>query len=225
MRDSYVQIVRPNGSIVDGRLNTAYIYGGYSGLFDTIERNIGIDVDRFVQVDFASFMDIVGIIGGVDMYVTHDEAVEMNVVLEGINEMYGHAKDTDKITTSAGTKHLNGKQALAYARIRHNTGNDFGRTERQRKLIQEIAAEAKSLSVSQLNTLLTTVLKKVSTNLTQSEATSFITGAVNYLSYDIVSFRIPADDTYRNVNINGASVLTVDFVANYKTWKALVTEK
>ena len=224
MRDSYVEIVKPNGSIVNGRVNTAYLYGGYTGLFNTIERNFAIDVDRFVQVDFSSFMDIVNIVGGVDMYVTREEAIEMNNVLEGINEIMGHSKNADKLEdTSSGTKHLNGKQALSYARIRHVTGSDFGRTERQRKLIMEIAAEAKTLSVTQLNNLLTSVLKKVSTNLTQSEVTSLMANAVSYLGYEIKSFRIPADKTFRDIVVDKRQMLWVDFVENYKLWKDLVT--
>ena len=150
----------------------------------------------------------------------------MNNVLEGINEIMGHSINADKLeSTAAGTKHLNGKQALSYARIRHVTGSDFGRTERQRKLIMEIAKEARSLNVTQLNRLLTTVLSKISTNLTQSEVTSLMANAVSYLGYEIVPFRIPADNTYNNANINGKSVLMMDFVANYKTWKTLATEK
>lgn len=224
MRDSYVEIVKPNGSIVNGRVNTAYLYGGYTGLFNTIERNFAIEVDRFVQVDFSSFMDIVNIVGGVDMYVTREEAIEMNNVLEGINEIMGHSINADKLeSTAAGTKHLNGKQALSYARIRHVTGSDFGRTERQRKLIMEIAAEAKTLSVTQLNNLLTSVLKKVSTNLTQSEVTSLMANAVSYLGYEIKSFRIPADKTFRDIVVEKKQMLWVDFVENYKLWKDLVT--
>ena len=226
MRDSYVEVVKANGSIVSARLNTACLYGGYAGMFKTIERNFAIDVDRFVQVDFSSFMDIVDIIGGVDMYVTYEEAVEMNRTIDSLNYIFGEKGSADKLrNTSSGTKHLNGKQALAYARIRHVTGNDFGRTERQRKLIMEIVSEAKDLSVGQLNTLLTTVLGKVSTNLTQSEVKALMSNAVNYLGYDIIPFRIPADNTYDNVAINGASVLYVDFVKNYKAWKSIVTEK
>ena len=226
MRDSYVEIIKANGSKTNGRLNTAYLYGGYTGLFNTIEHNLGIDVDRFASVDFSSFMEIVDIIGGVDMYVTRQEAIEMNIAIELANEILGERLSTDKLTNLAdGTRHLNGKQALAYARIRHNTGNDFGRTERQRKLIMEIAKEARSLNVTQLNRLLTTVLSKISTNLTQSEVTSLMANAVSYLGYEIVPFRIPADNTYNNANINGKSVLMMDFVANYKTWKTLATEK
>lgn len=225
MRDSYVEVIRANGSKINARLNTAYLYGGYSGMFKTIEHNFGINVDSFVSVDFSSFMDIVNIIGGVDMYVTRAEAIEMNIAIDLANELMGEKRGTDRIKIgSDATLHLNGKQALAYARIRHNTGNDFGRTERQRKLIMEIANKARDLNVSQLNDLLTTALQKVSTNLKQSEVTTLMANAVSYLGYEIVPFRIPMDDTYRNVGINGASVLMVDFVKNYKTWKTIVTE-
>lgn len=223
MRDTLAEVARPNGSYVAARLNTAYAFGGYSGMFKTIDRNFGIECDKFVGVNFASFMDIVNIVGGVDIYVTREEAIEMNNVLEGINELYKEKLSADKLKdTSEGTKHLNGKQALAYARIRYLKGSDFGRTERQRKLIIAVASKLNKLSVSKLDSLLKTLLSEISTNFTPSECAEFIATAPAYLKYEIVSMRIPADGTYEDVVLNNASMLKVDLRENNRLWKEAV---
>ncbi len=226
MRDSCVQIQNRYGNTVINRLNTAYVYGGYKELFATVERNFGIETNKFVQVDFSSFIDIVTLVGGVDVYVTEAEAVEMNNVMVGINEVLGHKWNADKLkNTAAGVKHLNGKQALAYARIRYVAGSDFGRTERQRKVIMAVAGQLKTLSVTELNNLLTTMLSKVKTNLTQAECTDLMANALGYLNYEMESFRIPADGTYKNIVIEGRQMLSVSFTKNYQMWKELVMGK
>ncbi len=225
LRDCCVQIqTSASGKLSIGRLNTAYLYGAKE-LFATIDRNFAIQVDRLVQVDFSSFVDIVNLVGGVDMYVTKAEAIEMNSVMEGMNEVFGDHKNADKLqSTEDGTRHLNGKQALVYARIRYNTGSDFGRTDRQRKLILAVADKIKTLGVRELNDLLTTMLSKVTTNLTQSECTSLIANAMSYLNYDMQSMRIPSNGTFENVDVGGKSdLLLFDFVENYKKWRDLVT--
>ena len=223
MRDTLAEVARPNGEYVPAKLNTAYRFGGYAGLFETIERNFAIECDRFVGVNFASFMDIVDIIGGVDIYISEDEAIEMNNVLEGINELYGHDIDADKLSdTTAGTKHLNGKQALSYARIRYVKGSDFGRTERQRKLIMTVASKLGTLNITKLDPLLRTLLSEITTNLTQGECAEFIANAPSYLGYEIVSLRIPADTTYENILLNNSSMLKADIIENYRLWKEAV---
>ncbi len=211
LRDSAVKIQRQNGTYVVNRLNTAYIYGGYKELFATVERNFAIEVDKFVQVNFASFKDIVNIVGGVDIYVTEQEAKVMNESLNAQNKL------TD---TSAGKKHLNAEQALVYVRIRKRAGDDFGRTERQRKLILAIAEQIKTSNVGEINELLTTMLSKVTTNLTKAECSAYISSALEFLSYETESFRIPANGTFADIP---GDMLSVSFVKNYTMWKELVT--
>ncbi len=225
LRDSCVKIQKQNGQFVNARLNTAYVYGGYKELFATIDRNFYIQTDKFIQVDFSSFVDIVNLVDGVDVLITKAEAIEMNNVMEGINEVFGDSRNADKLkNTEEGVKHLNGKQALAYARIRYNTGNDFGRTDRQRKLILAVGDKIKNLNLSELNKLLTTMLSKVTTNLTQSECTSLMANALSYLNYDMQSMRIPEDGTWTEATVEGKKhLLLVSVSENYKKWRDLVT--
>lgn len=120
------------------RINTAWTLGRGSKLpgggpaltMKTISHFIGVPVDYYVQVDFDTFIDIIDMIGGVDVY--NDE----NLLLDPVS----HGKDYPKVRlTCCGIRHLNGRTALAYARCRHIEqgckDGDIGRAKRQQKVI------------------------------------------------------------------------------------------
>jgi LCP family protein required for cell wall assembly len=120
------------------RINTAWTLGRGSKLpgggpaltMKTISHFIGVPVDYYVQVDFDTFIDIIDLIGGVDVY--NDE----NLLLDPMS----HGKDYPKVRlTCCGVRHLNGRVALAFARCRHIEqgckDGDIGRDKRQQKVI------------------------------------------------------------------------------------------
>ena len=166
------------------------------------------------------FVEVVNIVGGVDLELRSEEIVELNNILKGVNRIFGLSEKTGLITdTTPGVRHLNGLQALSYARIRKLKGSDFGRTERQRKIIMSVAEKAKGMNIAEINRLCVAILKKVSTNLTQSECTSLMSKALEYLTYDMYSASIPKPGTYKDIYND---MLQIDFVQNYKMWKKLV---
>ena len=204
MRDIYVQI-EGHGS---NRINAAYAYGGAELLIPTIQNYFGVRIDKYVRVNFGAFESIIDQIGGVTLTISADEAKWIN-----------HYTD-DEVEVKDQTIRLNGKQALAYSRIRYLAGSDFGRTERQRKVLTAIFNEAKSLNLLQLNDLLNALLPQLTTDFTEGETFSLLLNAPSYLGYELVSFRVPIDGSYRNMNINRRSVLGIDFAANRE---ALIT--
>lgn len=120
------------------RINTAWTLGRGSKLpgggpaltMKTISHFIGVPVDYYVQVDFDTFIDIIDLLGGVDVY--NDETLLLDPV--------SHGKDYPKVRlTCCGDRHLSGRVALAYARCRHEelgcTDGDIGRARRQQKVI------------------------------------------------------------------------------------------
>lgn len=120
------------------RINTAWTLGRGSKLpgggpaetMKTISHFIGVPVDYYVQVDFDTFIDVIDLLGGVDVY--NDEDLLLDPV--------SHGKDYPKIRlTCCGERHLSGRAALAYARCRHIEqgckDGDFGRARRQQKVI------------------------------------------------------------------------------------------
>jgi LCP family protein required for cell wall assembly len=133
-RDMWVNIPGFGNS----RINTAWTLGRGSKLpgggpalaMKTVSHFIGVPVDYYVQVDFDTFVDIINLIGGVDIY--NDETVVLDPM--------AHGRDFPQVKlTCCGMRHLNGREALAYARCRHIEqgckDGDIGRARRQQKVI------------------------------------------------------------------------------------------
>jgi LCP family protein required for cell wall assembly len=120
------------------RINTAWTLGRGSKLpgggpaltMKTISHFIGVPVDYYVQVDFDTFVDVINLLGGVDVYN------EETIVLDPM----AHGRDFPKTKiTCCGIRHLDGRTALAYSRCRHIEqgckDGDIGRAKRQQKVI------------------------------------------------------------------------------------------
>lgn len=128
-RDLYVQVP---GYTELQRINTPMVFGesrqpGYGPtlLQQTVQLNLGIRVHDFVAVDFQAFIDIVDLIGGID--VTLDYTIND---AQYPNMSYGY----DPFYLPAGTHHLNGYDALRFARTRHGS-SDIQRAERQQQAV------------------------------------------------------------------------------------------
>ncbi|NLZ46158.1 MAG: LCP family protein, partial [Clostridiales bacterium] len=129
--------------------------------------------------------------------------------------LFKKASGTDKMT-AGGNMTLNGNRALAYCRIRYNVGDDFGRTERQRKVISAAINQVKGLSLSEIDKLAKIVMPETETNLSEGELASLLLNSVSYMNYSQQQLQIPATGTWTNATIRGASVLSVNFVKNAK---------
>ena len=211
MRDLYVQI--PGYS--DDRINVCYVFGGMKLLNDCIEKNFGVTVDGNVEVDFAGFETVIDLVGGVDIELTGSEAQHLN----GKNNSW---------TLVKGVNHLNGEQALAYARIRSVTVKevgDFGRTSRQRTVLMKLVEQAKTMSLTQLNNLLTQVLPTLTTDLTDAEIFEYAMEMFPLLAdLKIETGRIPADGAYFQTMIDGKSVLVPDLEKNRQIFRDILAD-
>ena len=199
LRDMYIDIPEYNGkSYEDNRLNTCYMYGGSGLLCEALKLNFGVQVDHTIEVDFSRFASIVNVMGGVGIELTTAEANHLkNGAVPGYNV-------------------LNGSQALAYARIR-KLDSDFGRTNRQRKVIEALLGKVKDMDLNQIKDLINTVFPLVSTDMTNAE---IITYAITFFpilkDLQITSQAIPAQGTYRSAYIRGMAVILPDYEANRK---------
>lgn len=215
LRDIYLYIP----SVGNNRLNASYAYGGTSLLLKTLRQNFGITCDKYASVNFFSFIDVIDALGGVDIDVTSAEIPYINHNLKEINKLRGLPSGTYSLSSSqAGSIHLNGSQALAYARIRY-IGTDFGRTDRQRKVITSLMTSFKSASIGEINSFASKVLPLVSTNLTQGDLIKLISSIGTYRNYEIKSQSIPANGTYKFVTINKMAVISIDFKKNIQILK------
>lgn len=209
MRDSYVSIPGHGNN----RINAAYAYGGAGLLLDTVTTNFGVRVDKYAAVDFYSFMDIIDVIGGVDIEVSNAEAEVMNRYIVGLNALKERPKETDQLK-GGGLLHLNGTQALAYARVRYVGNADFERTQRQRTVLTRIFEKVKKMNLIELGELLNVLLPEIKTNMSEKEVLFFLIQSPEYLGYELKSLRIPADGSYESLRIRGMAVLGVDLEKN-----------
>ena len=207
MRDLYVQIP----GVGSNRINVPYAIKGAPLLFDTLEKNFGLRPDKYVEVDFNGFVKAVDIIGGVDVHLTAAEARHLN----GNEEGYDFPGEDWSLTE--GINHLNGKQALAFARCRSVDGTgDFSRTRRQRDVLKAMMDRAKELSLLELHDLVLTMSEFITTDMTSGEILSYAATFAPMLGQlQIVNLRIPADDTYYFADVEGVgSVVVADIKKN-----------
>lgn len=198
MRDTYVYIPE----FYNQRLNVAYPVGGFETLYDTLEYNFGIRVDKGVAVNFTSFKEVIDAIGGVDIELTGTEAGHMNAV---------HGWWLQK-----GMNHLTGEQALIYSRIR-SIDSDYNRTNRQRKVMSAIIEKAKTLSVMELYRMVSVLIPMVTTDMTNEEILDAALRLAPILKdLKVITQRIPVDDGHTMTMIDGMSVLVPDLEVNSK---------
>ncbi|WP_411677450.1 LCP family protein [Caproicibacter sp.] len=210
LRDIYLRIP---GIGQDNRLNAANAFGGPNLLLETIRRNFQVQVDRYISVDFSSFMQFIDRIGGIEIDVTDDEIAAANEYIRNINLWYG-ISENDGVLCSAGKQVLNGKQALSYARIRSIGSGDFYRTDRQRVILRKALEKLKTQSLFESASLLNTFLPDISTNLSKGELLSLLLLLPSYPNYKVESCHIPIDGTFSCRNIRGMTVLKIDFSKN-----------
>ena len=185
LRDLYVQI--PGYS--SNRLNASYTFGGFELLKNTLHTNFGITIDSCFEVDFAGFRALIDAVDGIDITLTKEEA-----------ERVGGG-------TTEGLNHLNGKQALTYARIRQ-IGTDFGRTKRQRTVLLAAFQKIRKIGFTDLLRLLEDTLPYLTTDMTNSEI--YLTMMKLFplvTSAKIDSYYIPPEGTYSNLYINEMDIL------------------
>ena len=210
LRDMYVDIPGRDGN----RLNAAYSFGGPELLLETVKQNLGIEVNRYAVVNLQAFANLVDAVNGVDLELTNEEVKWVNAYLNEYNELRGMPMETDYLDTSlSGMIHLNGAQSLAYSRNRF-IGTDFGRTERQRKVLSAVMKKLPAALVTNPNGLINGLFPNLTTNLTQTECLRLSLMGGKLLTYDIVQESIPLEGTYSSVTIRGMDVLQVDFDRN-----------
>ncbi len=207
----------------NAKLNAAYAYGGAELVMDTIEENFKIKVDKYIRIDFFSFIDIIDAMKGLDLTVTDEEANAMTNPIKEVDKLLG--RTTEKIT-EGGTYTMDGVQSLAYARIRYAGDGDFERTQRQREVIEKIIEKFKSLSIFEMNSVLETILPELTTNMSKTEIYFLCLRLPFIMGYDMKQFRIPYGEqntgTWSYGDYNGQSVLDIDFDRNNELFKKVV---
>ena len=215
MRDLYVQIP----GYQDNRINVPYVLGGMDLLDKTLKTNFGVQVDGNVEVDFFGFIDIVNLMGGLDIELTAAEAKYLNKnVSWDVDD--GSSKNWN---LKEGMNHLTGSQALAYARMRYVGNGDYERTQRQRRVVKQLVEKAKELSISELNLILQYALPMITTDLDNSQIMNYALELFPMLKdLTIETMRIPVNNGYKSTYVREMAVLVPDLSTNRSALKEIM---
>lgn len=206
-RDTYLDLT--NGKF--NKCNGAYSAGGPEQAIGMLNRNLDLDIQYYISVDFAALTETIDLLGGINIDVDEAEIEHLNNYTVETSKVTG--VETEKLTHT-GLQLLDGVQATSYCRIRYTAGDDFKRTERQREVIMEIVNTAKKADIAQINEIINAVFSKIATNYTNEQLLQM---APEMMGYDIVDTQgFPFDRVPGSIKEKGSCVIPVNLAANVK---------
>ena len=199
MRDSLVPIEN-NGKTTYGKINSAYSKGGPELAVKTLNQIFGLDISEYATVNFYGMADIIDAVGGIEATITPEEISSAGGINACTAEQcaYMGLKAKDYRIEKPGLQQLNGVQAVAYARIRKavsvfGTNNDFGRTDRQRYVMEQLFSKATLLSKARYVSLANALIPCSQSSLSVDQILSLATGVL-LKSPTFEQSRIPLED-------------------------------
>ncbi|MBQ9252748.1 MAG: LCP family protein [Clostridia bacterium] len=229
LRDSLVPIP---GYKNQTKINNAFQYGcnkvkkgttkekvrsGAALAMRTINKNFQMNIENYVAINFNGLASIIDSLGGIDIELTKGEAWYINKYLKEHPPAYDNKAKGERtpLEVVAGTQHLDGVQAVMYARTRSLKGeNDFNRTDRQRHLLdlllQKVLAEFDPLDMIDL---VGTAADYSDTNMNLQFMVELAFSLLPTLSSAaggeslFEQMRVPMDHSYSYTTANGSSVI------------------
>lgn len=195
-RDTYVDI--PGYSTE--KLTHAYAYEGIDLLKEVFKENFDLDIDKYIAVNFISFMDIMDELGGVEVNVEEKDIKEINKYIDACYGYYKNKDEKDKeYITESGVQRLNGYQALAFSRIRY-TDSAFARDNRHREVAESVYKEFAQKGIDTYKRCAEIVLNNTKTNISPIEMMNLAYTVLKINDKDIEQFQFPLEE-YRNGHI------------------------
>ena len=219
-RDTYVNI--PGYSTE--KLTHAYAYEGIDLLKEVFKENFDLDIDKYIAVNFVSFMDIMDELGGVEVNVEEKDIKEIN---KYIDACYGYYKNKDEkekeYIKEAGVQRLNGYQALAFSRIRY-TDSAFARDNRHREVAQSVYKEFAQKGVDTYKRCADIVLNNTKTNISPMEMMNLAYTVLKINDKDIEQFQFPLAEHRKGHIISKQKgwVLEWDKEPNLEAWHKFI---
>lgn len=169
----------PRDLFYNGRKINAFAQSyGMPELKKVLSEMTGYELDKYVKIDMYAFIEVIDLVGGVDVHLDQP-------VIDPTYRVVDNGKE-GTLRYEPGDYHLGGKEALRLARSRH-TSSDFARAERQQKIIESLQTKAQNFGFGDLDTIYQiakTVLSKTDTDIGLDEAIAFY---FKYQNYKIVS--------------------------------------
>ena len=202
-------------------INAAAYFGGPNLAMKTVNELFDMNIQYYVMVNFFGFQKIAQRLGGIEANITEEERdiINWDIVDQAKIAYYLGIDESDQenvyLESYGENTHLNGRQTLAYARIRHLDGGDYMRTTRQQTVMTKLLEKAKQLNALQITQLAADMIGQVSTNM---ELNDIINLAIKVTKNGIPSldtFRLPINGTYQEgYRGNESKLWDCDFATN-----------
>ena len=209
-RDTYLNLGKGDRY---SKSNAAYAEGGPEQAVAMLNKNLDLDIENYVTFNWKAVADVIDLLGGVDIDVSKAAFYYMNAYIHetclksGISAQNPAAMYIKK----AGPQHLNGVQAVAYARLRY-MDSDFERTKRQREVISQCLDLAKKTDLATLTKIIDTVLPQVAFNIDTADIIELAKGISRYNIRESVGF--PKDLKDQMMGKKGACVIPATLESN-----------
>ena len=209
-RDTYLNIGKGDRY---SKSNAAYAEGGPEQAVAMLNKNLDLDIENYVTFNWKAVADVIDLLGGVDIDVSKAAFYYMNAYIHetclksGISAQNPAAMYIKK----AGPQHLNGVQAVAYARLRY-MDSDFERTKRQREVISQCLDLAKKTDLATLTKIIDTVFPQVAFNIDTADIIELAKGISRYNIRESVGF--PKDLKDQMMGKKGACVIPATLESN-----------
>ena len=202
-------------------MNHAYAYEGIDLLKEVFKVNFNLDIDKYIAVNFTSFMDIIDEIGGVVVDIKDNDINEINKYIDACYNYYtnkGSVGEKEYIK-EAGTQRLNGYQALAFSRIRY-TDSAFHRDNRHREVAENIYKEFIKTDKDTYKNCAEIVLNNTKTNISPIEMMNLAYTALKINDKEIEQFQFPLAEHRKGHIISKKKgwVLEWDKEPNLEAW-------
>lgn len=197
------------------KINEAYADGGPEQAVAALNKNLDLNIEHYATFNWKAVADAISMIGGVDVDLTEKEAFYMNAY---ITETGVKGKITDnpaaEYIKGPGKQHLDGLQAVAYARLRY-MDDDFSRTKRQREVISQVLEKAKKADLVTLTSIIDTVLPQLAFNINAGDLVQLAKGISRYNIVGSEGF--PKDLKTQMMGKKGDCVIPTSLASNV-TW-------
>ena len=178
-----------------------------------VNESFGMNIQNYVHVNFFGFQEIAHLLGGIDVDITEAEMEEINYRIVEQHRFAKRAGVDDSalpknlLESYGENTHLDGRQTLAYARIRKLDGGDYARAERQRTVLVKLLEKVKQMDTTTLLSLINTGASYIRTNMSLDTILSVAITVVQNGIDDVPSFRLPVNDSYVQETRNNQSML------------------
>ena len=199
------QITNPRGNPT--KANLLYKNHGFEGIIACLERDLDVQIEGAVLVNFENVKPVIDALGGVDIEIDENEYIAIRKIL---------LDDDPNMPDGPGLVHMTGRIALAYMRDRSSGSGDFSRTERQRKVVSQLFDKCRELSLMELVGLYNEVSSGMKMNLSAMDILDVLSKGYQLMTSgaDFVEFHIPQDGTWSYGTLGYSSVLDVRWEKN-----------